>query len=136
MRPLACCLLALAACQAPSGGLLSSDLFEDIPAPRGARYRHAANESFSYRTATFRCALFQYEYEGSDAAVVDFYKTTMTAPPYNWTLEGEDSRAEGSTRLVFRKNEDLCQIDIDRVPRPALERPRNVSIRVRVNYQG
>ena len=136
MKRLSLLLVALAACQAPAGRQLSSDLFEDIPAPRGARYQYAKNQSFSYRTPTFRCARFHYEYEGSDANVVSFYRQTMTSPPYNWNLAREEGQAEGSTRLVFQKNEDVCQVDIDRVPRPALERPRNVTILVRVNYNG
>jgi hypothetical protein len=129
-------LLCLAACRNPPPSHLSTDVFEDIPAPRGARYIYKKNESFSYRSPSFRCGRFLYDLHGSDAPVVRFYRDTMTAPPYNWTLTGEDRRDAGSTRLVFVKEDDRCEVDVDFVPKTPLDRPENVTVQVRVNYNG
>lgn len=132
-----CVLLAavlLAACEAtapPPTQYLSSDVFEDIPAPKDARFRDSQGESFSYRSQTFRCAKFIYDYVGSDANVVQFYKETMGAPPYSWTLTKEDRTNEGATTLQFVKNQDTCTVDVDRVPRATQK--RHVRIQVRVN---
>jgi hypothetical protein len=132
-----CTLLAavlLAACTTtapPPQQYLGNDVFEDIPAPKDARYRDAKGESFSYRSQTFRCAKFIYDFVGSDAGVVQFYKETMGAPPYSWTLTKEDRTAAGATTLVFVKNQDTCTVDVDRVPRPTQR--NHVRIQVRVN---
>jgi len=138
MRPALALLLAallFPACRTPPPAYLSTDIFEDIPAPKGAEYLHEKRQSFSYRSRTFRCGRFLYTYLGSHEEVVSFYRETMTAPPYNWTLTDEDSRAAGSSRLTFEKHEDVCQVDLDRVPKPAPGGQNNVSIRVRVNYR-
>ena len=132
-----CALFAavlLGACEMTSPApatYLSRDVFEDVPAPRDARYRDAQGESYSYRSQTFRCGHFIYDYVGSDAAVVQFYKETMGAPPYSWTLTGEDRTNEGSTTLLFIKNQDTCTVDVDRVPRSTQR--LHVRIQVRVN---
>jgi len=114
---------------------MSADIFEDIPAPRTAVYVDHDNTSFSYRTETFRCGRFLFEYQGSDANVVDFYKRVMSAPPYSWKLLKEDSAAAGSTTLIFAKNDDRCMVDVDSVPKPSAARQHNVEITIRVNYR-
>ena len=124
----------LAACEMtapPPTQYLTNDIFEDIPAPKNARYRDVKAESFSYRSRTFRCAKFIYDYVGSDANVVQFYKETMGAPPYSWTLTKEDRTNEGATTLQFVKNQDTCTVDVDRVPRATQK--QHVRIQVRVN---
>jgi hypothetical protein len=132
-----CALFAavlLAACETtppPASTYLSTDVFEDIPAPKDARYRDAKGESFSYRSQTFRCGKFIYDFVGSDAAVVQFYKETMGAPPYSWTLTKEDRAGEGTTTLLFVKNQDTCTVDVDRVPLSTQK--LHVRIQVRVN---
>jgi hypothetical protein len=126
--------ILLAACEMttpPPTRYLHSDVFEDVPAPKAARYRDAKGESFSYRSQTFRCGKFLYDYIGSDAAVVQFYKETMGAPPYSWTLTDEDRTSEGSTSLQFVKNQDTCTVDVDRVPRSTQK--LHLRIQVRVN---
>ncbi|MHC4547928.1 MAG: hypothetical protein ACYTEZ_04055 [Planctomycetota bacterium] len=128
-------VLFFAACKTPppaSRTYLHTDVFEDIPAPREARYRNANMESFSYRSQSFRCGKFIFDYQGSDADVVRFFKETMTAPPYSWTLTDEDRVQAGSTGLVFVKGEDRCTVEVDVVPQAAYV--RHVRIQVRVNY--
>ena len=130
--------LMLAACAATTqgdGGRLSADMFEDIPAPKSATYVSRNNESFSYRSSTFRCGKFVYEYQGTVEQAVRFYTETMGNPPYSWTLASTESPGSGSTTLVFTKNDDRCTVDIDRVPRPNIEKKNNIEIRVRVNYR-
>jgi hypothetical protein len=127
-------VVLLAACEAtppPATTYLSHDVFEDIPAPKDARYREVDGESFSYRSQTFRCGKFIYDYVGSDATVVQFYKETMGAPPYSWTLTKEVRPGEGSSTLQFVKNQDTCTVAVDRVPRSTQK--LHVRIQVRVN---
>lgn len=134
MRCLLFATALLAACETtapPPTRYLTSDVFEDIPAPKDARYRDVQGESFSYRSQTFRCAKFIYDYVGPDATVVQFYKETMGAPPYSWTLTNEDRTNEGATTLLFVKNQDTCTVDVDRVPRSTQK--KHVRIQVRVN---
>ena len=131
--------LMLAACTTPlrdDEGRLSADMFEDIPAPESAVYVTRNNQSFSYRSSTFRCGKFVYEYQGSAEDVTRFYSETMANPPYSWTLASTESPGSGSTTLVFTKNDDRCTVDIDRVRRPNIDRKNNIAIRVRVNYRG
>jgi hypothetical protein len=125
----------LAACQTPrtTASALSTDIFEDVPAPRGAVYVDGQHESFSYRARTFRCGLFRYEWSASEADLVRFYKETMVAPPYSWAFAGEEAQSEGSTRLSFTKGDDRCTVDVDRVSRPG---PTDrYDLVVRVNYR-
>ena len=131
-------LLLLAACQTPppeSGSPVRSDIFEDLPVPKGAVYIHRNHESFSYRGETFRCGKFLFEYQGDHAATVAFFRDTMTRPPYSWTLEQEDTAGQGTATLVFRKGDDRCTIDIDYVPSPSIEKPNNQRILIRLNYR-
>lgn len=123
------CAALLGACAAtkPSGGSFSTDIFEDVPAPRTAIYRDAAHESFSYRTATHRCGRFRYDYTGSQSDAIEFFRQTMTAPPYSWAIESDEAPVDGSASLVFRKGDDRCTVDIDR-------HADGVRILVRVNY--
>jgi hypothetical protein len=137
--PTAAILLAMlplvAACQTrpgPSSGL-STDIFEDVPAPRGAVYVDGRHESFSYRARTFRCGLFHYEWNDAETYLVRFYKETMVAPPYSWAFAGEEAQREGSTRLSFSKGDDRCTVDVDRVPKPGAE--GRINLVVRVNYR-
>lgn len=127
-------VVALAACQTtapPAKTYLGTDVFEDIPAPKNARYRDQNGESFSYRSRTFRCGKFIYDYVGPDASVVQFYKETMGAPPYSWTLTNEERPGQGSTKLLFVKNQDTCTVDVDHVPLSTQK--LHVRIEVRVN---
>jgi hypothetical protein len=126
-------LLLTAACATTSGGYLGSDVFEDIPAPKRAIYITRDNESFSYRSRTFRCGRFVYEFQGDQQEVARFYRETMAAPPYSWTFESEDGTGAGSTRLLFRKQDDECRVDVNHVPKLGVERPDNISIIVRLN---
>ncbi len=136
MRALAVVLFSLIvlACQSTDRGYLNSDIFEDVPAPRGATYLEDKSESFSYRSRTFRSARYHYEYDGTAAEVVRFYKETMTAPPYSWTFDREEGLREGSSRLFFSKDDDRCEVDVDQMPRPIARRD-NVTIIVRVNHR-
>lgn len=95
---------------------LTSEPFEDLPAPRAAIYRDADSQSFAMRSQSFRCGRFLYDYPGPDADAVRFFKETMTQVPFGWTFEGEERAGEGSTRLKFTKRGDRCSIDVDRVP--------------------
>jgi hypothetical protein len=116
------------------GGSFSADIFEDIPAPKTAVYHETGAQSFSYATQTHRCGRFQYDYLGSQSEAVAFFKDTMTAPPYSWTLVSEETPAEGSALLVFTKGGDRCTVDIDRhEPRHGSD-AENVRILVRVNF--
>ena len=112
---------------------LSTDIFEDVPAPRDAVYMHNKHESFSYRTATFRSGKFLYAWKGTQPDAVAFFKQTMSAPPYRWTLTGDSTPVTGSTKLTFVKGADTCTVDIDNVPR--VQQRANVTIIVRVNYR-
>ena len=135
--PLFAVLLLLAACQsrpAPAAPL-STRIFEDIPAPRGVTYLEANFESFSYQTPTFRCGRFLFDWQGSEADAIRFYRETMTTPPYSWTFAGEDRVEEGSARLTFVKGEDRCTVDIDRIPKPGVAKQNNLTLAVRVNYR-
>jgi hypothetical protein len=132
-------LMMLAACQQPqkpgSTGALNPDIFEDLPAPKDAVYRDADNESFSYRGGSFRCGRFVYDFKGSQEEATAFFKETMTTPPYNWTLAGEDQPAAGTVTLVFTKNEDRCTVDVDRLASGARGKDQVVII-VQVNHPG
>ena len=130
-------LLACAACSTTGGGsgrVLNTDIFEDLPAPKTASYRYQNGESFAYRAKTFRCGRFLYRFAGPVDEATGFFRDTMTAPPYNWTLADEQTPAEGSTILVFTKADDRCTVDIDRLSGPE-ESPPDVTILVRLNYR-
>lgn len=129
-------LLSLAAACASSPGPgtpLSTNPFEDVIAPRGATYLHANGESYAYRRPTFRCGRFAFDWQGPEADAVRFYKDRMTAPPYSWTFSGDEGAQSGSTRLYFVKGDDRCSVDIDRIPKPGIDKQNNLSIVIRVN---
>ena len=130
-------VIALAACQSspPPASRLSTTPFEDVIVPRGATYLDANGESFAYRQPTFRCGRFTFDWQGPEADAIRFYKERLTAPPYSWTFVGEDGAQSGSTRLHFVKGDDRCMVDIDRIPKPGIEKRNNLSIVVRVNYR-
>ena len=130
-------LLALAACRSspPPASRFSTMPFEDILAPRGATYLDANGASFAYRRPAFRCGRFAWDWQGPEADAVRLYKERMAAPPYGWTFTGEDGAQSGSTRLHFVKGDDRCIVDIDRIPKPGIEKRNNLSIVVRVNYR-
>ena len=135
---LAVFLLSPAACEsarAPdSPGTLTTAIFEDVPAPRDARYRAGGGESFSYQSETFRCGRFQFEYPGLPEAAADFFRQTMTRPPYNWTLGPETPDGAGGTMLELTKLDDRCVIEIKLLPvSVAGSESRTSSIKVRVN---
>ena len=59
MRALLVVSFALLAVACQSNGqrsYLETDIFEDVPAPKGAVYLEDKGESFSYRSRTFRSA--------------------------------------------------------------------------------
>jgi hypothetical protein len=130
-------LLPLAACQSTQAppAPLSTSIFEDIIAPRGAAYLQADGKSFSYRRPTFRCGRFSFDWQGAEADAVRFYKERMVAPPYSWAFAGDEGAQSGSTRLFFVKGDDRCTVDIDRIPKPGMDMENNLSIVVRVNYR-
>jgi hypothetical protein len=135
--PLLALLCLAVACQSvpPSASPLSTTIFEDVLAPRGATYLDADGRSFAYRRPTFRCGRFAFDWQGAESDAVRFYKERMTAPPYGWAFSGEDGAESGSTRLHFVKGDDQCVVDIDRIPRPGIEGRDNLAIVVRVNYR-
>jgi hypothetical protein len=138
MSPVRLLLVALpalaAACQSkPPPATLSTTIFEDVLAPRGATYLDAGGQSFAYRRPTFRCGRFAFDWQGPEADAIRFYKERMTAPPYSWAFTGEDGAQSGSTRLHFAKGGDRCTVDIDRIPKPGIEKRNNLAIVVRVN---
>jgi hypothetical protein len=138
MRLLAIPLLLAAAAgcvttpESPSDQL-SSQIFEDIPAPRDSVYRDRDAQSFSFRSSAYRCARFVYDSWAPHESVVAFYRDTMTQPPYSWTLAEDFSEKEGAARLVFTKGEDRCTVDVDRLLQKTSQ-GSGVVIRVRVNY--
>ncbi len=127
-------LASLAACATTGsrGRNLDSDIFEDIPAPREATYRHERAESFSWSGASFRCGRFQFDYAGRHEDAVRFFNETMTRPPYSWDLVKTTQERAGSARLEFRKGDDHCVVDLDFVQRHA-SIGDSVNILVRVN---
>lgn len=133
---LAALLAVAASCKSPppKASPLSATIFEDVLAPRGATYLQANGESFAYRRPTFRCGRFSFDWQGPEADAIRFYKERMTAPPYSWTFAGDEGAQSGSTRLFFVKGDDRCVVDIDRIPKPGIEKRNNLSIVVRVNY--
>jgi len=137
-RPALFLLLALAAaCKSPppKASPLSTTIFEDVLAPRGATYLHANGESFAYRRPTFRCGRFAFDWQGPESDAIRFYKERMTAPPYSWTFTGDEGAKSGSTRLFFLKGDDRCVVDIDHIPKPGIGMQDNLSVVVRVNYR-
>jgi len=90
----------------------SSEIFEDIPAPRSARVQTDKALSFSYRSDSFRCAKYVYKYSGEFRETVEFFRDVMTNPPYSWDLRTKDDQTAGPPRLTFRKSEEYCTIDI------------------------
>jgi hypothetical protein len=130
-------LLFAAACKSPPPAAtpLSTTIFEDVVAPRGASYLQADGKSFAYRRPTFRCGRFAFDWQGAEADAVRFYKERMVAPPYSWTFAGDEGAQSGSTRLFFVKGDDRCIVDIDHIPKPGIDMQDNLSIVVRVNYR-
>lgn len=128
-------LFFVCACQspAPPPTRLSSKIFEDVITPRNATYLEAGGQSFSYERPTFRCGRFAFDWQGPESDAIRFYKERMTAPPYSWRFTGEDGAESGSTRLHFVKGDDRCMVDIDRIPKPGIEKRNNLSIVIRVN---
>lgn len=139
MKAIASLLLAaalLGGCQsstASSSRRLSTEIFEDLPAPRTAVYRKTGGESFSFLCRSFRCGRFVYDYPGSHEEAVSFFAETLTQPPYSWTLADSKADQVGSARMVFTKGEDRCTVEVDRVQKVGPNRA-NVVIRVRLNY--
>lgn len=129
-------LLGAVSCKsaAPPATPLSTTIFEDVVAPRGATYLHANGKSFAYRRPTFRCGRFVFDWQGAEADAVRLYKERMVAPPYSWTFAGDEGQS-GSVRLFFVKGDDRCIVDIDRIPKPGIGMENNLSIVVRVNYR-
>lgn len=114
MRPAAALILCLAACQGPGprSGTLRTDQFDDIPVPGNATYRSERAESYSYRTETFRCGRFVYDYPRSAEQARDYFSSAMVRPPYSWALAAENTAENGAFRLVFTKNDERCTVDL------------------------
>lgn len=128
--------LVLAGCQsAPATHrILDDEIFEDIPAPRSARVDTDAAQSFSYRSDSFRCALYVYRFVGEAEEAAEFFSTTMTRPPYSWTLVKTDDLPTGHARLSFTKGEEYCTVDM-RTTAARADEDDLVIITIRVNYQ-
>jgi len=125
--------LACVTTQSSPSAQLSTEIFEDIPAPKDAVFRDRDSQSFSFRSKAFRCARFVYDAWSSHADTVRFFRENMIQPPYSWTLVRESPEREGSTRLVFAKGEDECVVDVDRLLHKTAQ-GSGVVIRVFVNY--
>ena len=127
----------LAACETPpadSGSrYITNESFEDIPAPKDARYQTANDESFAYRGKGFRYGEFVYEYDAGLEDAVRFYKEVPTKPPYSWKLGNvgfRDSLKEATVEMT--KNEDHCIVRIRRISPENAETTR-LRIVVRLN---
>ena len=133
--PLLALLPLLGACQSkpPPATRLSTKIFEDVITPRGVTYLEADGQSFAYIQPSFRCGRFTFDWQGPEADAIRFYKERMTAPPYSWTFTGDEGARSGSTRLHFVKGDDRCTVDVDRIPKPGVEKRDNLSIVIRVN---
>jgi hypothetical protein len=131
-----CFLLVLSGCQAvpEPGSLLSAEIFEDIPAPATARVQTADAVSFSYRSESFRCAKYVYEYPGGAAEAVAFFHDVMVKPPYSWDLHQEADLRAGHALMNFRKGEDRCTVDVRGRERHA-DGAEHARITICVNYQ-
>ena len=120
---------ALASCAGSGRGttstVLTDKIFEDLPAPATAAFEPAG--SFSFQGSAYRCGRFFYSFNGSVEECVQFYRGTMTQPPYSWTLTEETSAGPDTLHMVFAKGEDRCTLDLDRLP-------TTVRIIARVNY--
>ncbi len=120
---------ALASCAGSGRGavstVLTDEIFEDLPAPATAAFEPAG--SFSFQGSAYRCGRFFYSFNGSGEECAQFYRGTMTQPPYSWTLTEETSPGQHTLHMVFTKGEDRCTLDLDRLP-------TTVRIIARVNY--
>ena len=130
-------VVLFAACETPpadSGSrYITNESFEDIPAPKDARYQTANDESYAYRGKGFRYGEFVYEYDAELEDAVRFYKEVPTRPPYSWALDGvsyRDSLTEATVDLT--KNKDHCSILIRRIS-PARAEQARLRIVVRLN---
>jgi len=129
-------VLVLGGCRtAPeSGQVLSTEIFEDIPAPATARVQTDKAVSFAYRSDSFRCAKYIYTFEGEVEEAVAFFSDVMVRPPYSWDLRHEAELPVGHALMNFRKGEEYCTVDI----RARDSRPEDadlVLITICVNYQ-
>ncbi len=115
-------------------GRFSNRIFEDLPTPKDAVYRDNDWESFSYQGDTWRSGRFHFTYRGSEERAVAFFTRTMTDPTYGWTLENEDRRSVGSSKLIFSKSGDRCTVDIDASARSGRE-DAQLQIYIRVNHR-
>ena len=114
MRIAVALIVCCAACQAagPRSGTLRTDQFDDIPVPSGAAYRISGAESYCYRTETFRCGRFVYDYPGRPEQARDYFTSAMVRPPYSWGLTEDKKAGNGAFRLVFTKNDERCTVDL------------------------
>ena len=127
--------LVAAGCQtAPEPGrVLSTEIFEDIPAPATARVQTDNAVSFAYHSESFRCAKYVYKFRGTVDEAVSFFREVMVKPPYSWELRQEADLPSGHARIDFRKGEEFCTVDIR--TREAGNRSGLVLITIHVNYQ-
>jgi len=128
--------LFLAGCQSTSDAprILHDEIFEDVPAPRSARIETDTAQSFSYSSESFRCAMYVYRYVGDVEEAAEFFSTTMTRPPYSWTLARSDELPLGHARISFTKGEEYCTVDMRTTTARGAEADL-VIITIRVNYQ-
>ncbi len=127
----------LAACETPPADpgsrYITNESFEDIPAPKDARYQTANDESYAYRGKGFRYGEFVYLYDAALEDAVRFYKEVPTRPPYSWVLGGVSYRESLTEATIeMTKNEDRCSILIRRISADRAENPR-LRIVVRLN---
>jgi len=127
--------LVSAGCQsAPEPArVLSTEIFEDIPAPATARVQTDNAVSFAYHSESFRCAKYVYKYRGGVDEAVAFFRDVMVKPPYSWELRQEADLPSGHARIDFRKGEEFCTVDIR--SRETGNGDGLVLITIHVNYQ-
>jgi hypothetical protein len=128
--------LFLASCQSTTDvhRILGDEIFEDVPAPRSARVETDAARSFSYSSESFRCAMYVYRFVGDVEEAIEFFSSTMTRPPYSWTLVSNDDLPAGHARMSFTKGEEYCTVDMRTMTARSGEDDL-VTITIRVNYQ-
>ena len=134
-----CAFLAVcAACQSGGGvsRILTTDVFDDIPAPRTARVKTDEARSFSHEqtSGAHRCAQYVYQYVGESEEAVAFFEQTMSRPPYSWELVKIAELTAGHDQLTYRKGDETCVVDI-RTTESKDDEGDDITITIRVNYQ-
>lgn len=86
---------------------LQRDQLTDVPVPLGFEFVDRSNTSWSYTKGGVRVAELHYWGTKPVSEVIEFYRQTMSQPPFGWTP------AETATgTLAFRKEGLSCLLDI------------------------